>query len=91
MHNGTIPDGYKIDHIDRNGKNNRIENLRLATHQENLWNNSANGFCWNKRINFFNAQITINGKQKNLGRYSNIIDARAAYLKARRENFGEFA
>jgi len=27
-----------IDHIDNDGLNNNIENLRVATHQQNMWN-----------------------------------------------------
>ena len=34
-HNGEIPSGLLIDHIDRNKDNNQIENLRLATQSEN--------------------------------------------------------
>ena len=30
-----------IDHIDNNGLNNNIENLRVVTHQENMWNKGA--------------------------------------------------
>lgn len=35
MHNGPIPDGYEIDHINRVRNDNRIENLRLLTVAEN--------------------------------------------------------
>ena len=38
FHNGAIPDGMTIDHIDRNKDNNQIENLRLATYSENIRN-----------------------------------------------------
>lgn len=38
MHNGPIPDGLFIDHIDRDKRNNRIENLRLVTWSENQRN-----------------------------------------------------
>ena len=30
-----------IDHIDGNGLNNNIENLRVATHQQNMWNTKS--------------------------------------------------
>ena len=30
-----------IDHIDNDGLNNNIENLRVATHQENMWNKKS--------------------------------------------------
>lgn len=34
-HNGPIPSGMVIDHIDRNSDNNQIQNLRLVTQSEN--------------------------------------------------------
>lgn len=36
---GEIPDGYEIDHIDNSRDNNRLDNLRLATHHDNLTKN----------------------------------------------------
>jgi hypothetical protein len=35
---GDIPDGMKVDHKDRNGKNNAISNLRLVTQKINSRN-----------------------------------------------------
>lgn len=38
LHNGEIPEGMCIDHIDRNKLNNRIDNLRLVTQALNARN-----------------------------------------------------
>lgn len=38
LHNGEIPAGMVIDHIDGDGLNNRIENLRVVTQQSNMRN-----------------------------------------------------
>lgn len=38
LHHGKIPKGYFVDHVDRNTSHNQINNLRLATPQENIRN-----------------------------------------------------
>lgn len=34
--NGKIPSGYEINHIDHNKSNNKLSNLELVSHSENL-------------------------------------------------------
>jgi hypothetical protein len=51
-----------IDHINRIPNDNRLENLRLVTHQENQFNTDAKGYT--KRKNGFQAYIQLNGIQK---------------------------
>lgn len=41
--NVSIPEGYEINHIDGNKFNNRIENLELVTHLENMKHAKARG------------------------------------------------
>lgn len=33
---GEIPEGYEINHIDHNKNNNRLSNLEVVTHEENI-------------------------------------------------------
>ena len=41
--NGKIPEGYEIDHINTVTDDNRLENLRLVTHKENVNNPISRG------------------------------------------------
>lgn len=40
LHFGNIPNALVVDHRDNNPRNNRLENLRLATHSQNQMNRS---------------------------------------------------
>ena len=72
-----------IDHININSIDNRIENLRILTNQQNQWNTNAKGYYWDKNAKKWQAKININGKQKNLGYFKKEEDAHIAYLKAK--------
>lgn len=84
MHNGPIPEWMEIDHLDRVKLNNRIENLRLVTRSGNCHNIKASGVYFDKRLCNWYSCITEAGKQRRIGAFDNIIDARAAYLKEKR-------
>lgn len=85
-HNGPIPDGMQIDHINHDRSDNRIENLRLVTPQQNHFNRSGvKGFNWDKRKGKWRAYIYRDGKMKNLGYTDCMLEARAKYLRAKSE------
>ena len=73
----------KIDHINRNSLDNRIENLRVLTNQQNLFNTKAKGYTWSNLHNKWQSQIMIGGKNKHLGLFTEEADARQAYLTAK--------
>ena len=94
------PAGMEVDHVNRNSLDNRRENLRVCTHQQNTQNcskrNSTSsqykGVCWNKREKKWMAYITIHGKRHYLGCCHGSEDGAArAYDAAARAAFGEFA
>lgn len=84
-HHGVIPNGLQVDHRDRVRSNNRIENLRLVTHQENTFNNDAKGYHWNKQNKNWRARIQVDGKSIDLGSHSTEESAREAYLSAKQK------
>jgi len=78
-----ISDSNFIDHINKKAVDNRIENLRILTHQQNQWNRTAKGYSWCKRSKKWSAYIRINGKSKFLGYFTEEADAKNAYLEAK--------
>jgi hypothetical protein len=83
MHNGDIPKNKFIDHENRIKTDNRIENLRVVTNQENAFNTSAKGYSWHKRQLKWSAFIMIDGVQKHLGTFDLEEDAAKAYQVAK--------
>lgn len=56
--------GLQVDHINRVKKDNRVENLRCLTNQQNQQNNAAKGISFHKKQKLWSAHIRVNGKQK---------------------------
>lgn len=83
MFYGEIPDGFILDHINRIRDDNNIFNLKLVTYKGNQWNRNALGFSWDKKNKLWHSSIKCDGKSYHLGRYDNMLDARAAYLNAK--------
>lgn len=89
----------EVDHVDGNGLNCTIENLRIATkaqNQANRGNPSNNtsgikGVDWNKHAGKWRASITVNQRWKFLGYFDNIENARQARIEAEILYFKEFS
>ena len=92
------PEGQFIDHINRNPLDNRRENLRIVSIQENCMNLSMKktnksgiaGVHWDKNANKWRAKLTYKYKSINLGRFEKLEDARKARKDAELKYFGEF-
>ena len=99
IHNGDIPDGMVIDHINGIRGDNRISNLRLATRSQNAVNSgmrSSNtsgqkGVYMNKQVGKWVAEIKVDGRRKRIGTFSDIDEAAVAYQMAAEHHFGDFA
>lgn len=91
MH-GKYP-AAQIDHMNGERSDNRIRNLREATASINSQNmrkalpsNKLRILGVSRDCGRYKAQIRINGKQTNLGRFSSSSAASRAYLKAKRKH-----
>ena len=88
FHNPDMDQALCVDHINGVTDDNRIENLRLVTHQENLMNNpKAVGYTVDSRRYppRYRAKINVNYVIYELGTYDNALDARASYLRAKKK------
>ncbi len=93
---GDWPKG-RLDHEDNCQSNNRWDNLRIATHSQNMANrklnkNSGSGY---KGVSFkrgkYRAYINKDGTRHWLGYFDDPEEAHAVYLAKARELHGEFA
>jgi hypothetical protein len=96
MTHGYMPEF--VDHIDGNKKNNHIDNLRAASASQNQANHSlkktnisgVKGVSWSKKFNKWYACIRYKSKNKNLGYFHNLNDAKEFIELAREMLHGEF-
>lgn len=93
----NCPEDMCVDHIDNNTLNNKKENLRIATYNQNAWNRSKTktrkchsiylGVTWVKAVKKWQACIG----NKYLGRFDDEVMAAKAYDTEARKLYKEFA
>ncbi len=87
-----------VDHRNLDGLDNRMHNLRAATHAQNMANKPLmttnktgfKGVSWCKRDKRFLASIKINGRSMGLGNFHRAEDAAAAYSVAATKFHGQY-
>lgn len=101
--NGPVPKGMTVDHANRNGCDNRLDNLRLATKSQQNYNikRRIGGTCGyrgvqhrtdRKRPNPYRASISDKNKRwLLLGYYSSETEGGFAFNVAAQHVHGEFA
>ena len=93
------PPLFEIDHENGDPSDNRIWNLRPATHSQNQANQKIDktntsgrkGVSWNREKAKWEARIQINGKSKFLGYHVDKEIAAESYALAAEKYFGSFS
>lgn len=97
MHHGYMPP--EIDHIDGNPSNNRIENLREATHEQNIANiglrktntSGAKNVIYREKKKRWEVSLCFNGERFYGGQFRDFSSAQTAAAELRDKVHKEFA
>jgi hypothetical protein len=74
----------QIDHINGIRHDNRIENLRSVTNQQNCFNRKPKGCSYHKRDKNWRSSIMIDGQNVFLGCFKTEQEAHEIYLEAKK-------
>jgi len=96
-HHGYLP--KYIDHIDGDGTNNRIENLRETTQSQNLMNvpgrkgtkSGIKNVYWHAKLKKWTVQVKVGDKGKHFGLYDDIELAELVAIEVRNKYHKQFA
>lgn len=95
----NAPKGLEVDHINGNGLDNRIENLRICTASENRKNHKLlktnksgfNGVSWSKQENKWVVCISLKNKTFHAGSFLDKNEAAKKYNELAKKHYGNFA
>ena len=93
LHNGVIPKGKIVDHINRDKFDNRIENLRLVDCSQNSANSNrtyARNCYWVEHAKAYQVRVQFRGIMYFGGYYSDLDTARNVAAKIRQEVHGAY-
>lgn len=84
MHFGKIDNGMQIDHINGDGTDNRLENLRVVSEKINKMNrpkyknnkSGISGVSWDKKSKKWRARLSINGSRPTVYLGNCLLDAK---------------
>jgi len=93
LHKFLLGTDQMVDHINRNGLDNRRSNLRIITQSQNMANRKMHK---NKTIPFkgvtaFGSRFSATCQGKRIGTFETAIEAALAYDAAAKVAFGEYA
>lgn len=97
MQHGKLPD--RLDHIDGNKLNNRIENLRPATRSQNAFNTKppstnktgSKNVYYSKGNKAYRVMLVIDGQKKHIGYFKDLELADLVAVEARSKYHGKYA
>jgi hypothetical protein len=89
----------EVDHRNRDGLDNRRQNLRICDRGKNSYNAPARsnnrsgykGVRWHQHNQMWEARIASSKVQRSLGYFRDVVEAAKAYDRASHELHGEFA
>lgn len=96
---GELSEGFEVDHINHDRKDNRRTNLRICLAKDNSKNKKTyktnktgvSGVYYNKKTHKWVSQISVDSRRLWLGSFDNINDAIIARLNAEKQYYKEYS
>lgn len=91
------PEKMQVDHINRNTFDNRKDNLRICTHQQNSFNHPGYGTRGVTKVTNrplkkpYCVRLMLNGKSLYFGYYATLEEAKSVWKEKAKGYYGEFA